>query len=135
MLVYFLYIFTSLVLYIFTSFVLYIFTSFVFNIFTSFGFNIFTSFLFHIFISLHLYIFTSFAFLSFCIFHFSLLSLGSHKKKKVHPLVAGPLRPYPPPSSLMAIGTFFLNFFFLLHYTLTAFIEPQWIFILETRLF
>ena len=29
------------------------------------------------------------------------------KKKKVPPLVAGPLRPYPPPSSLVAIGTFF----------------------------
>ena len=46
-------------------------------------------------------------------------SNGNHKfllreaaKKKVHPLVAGPLRPYPPPLSLVAIATFFLlNFF------------------------
>ena len=28
-------------------------------------------------------------------------------QKKIHPLVTRPLRPYPPPSSLMAIGTFF----------------------------
>ena len=51
------------------------------------------------------------------IFHFGYtykyLPKGS-RKKKVPPLMAGPLRPYPPPPpSLMAIGTIFPFFLVL----------------------
>ena len=49
------------------------------------------------------------------------------KKKKVHPLVAGPLRPYPPPSSLMAIEFFFFSLKLAEKRILITFFSPQFL--------